>query len=271
MKPIALYKKFNHEYFYHFHKHSTDVEIEELGKTYGTWLNKNERLVDEILTGRKHPDELREETQKQLESLARAEAKFPNELPQDLRAEHFESETGFSHVEGKLRRLVDGQSHLVRLIKPAEYDKNYWFYKNSGSSPQHVFCSEFGLDLIEYLKAVTIANRAKLRNLRRAVAFRKDEVNQFWTLSPYLHYNLMELGYSWSASLTTLLKIAGKRFASEGRPFAGAAKFQLGYDERMPTHLLARMESMRDIACLKTGHYTTDYGIALPDRLSEPS
>ena len=269
MKPIALYTKFNQEYFYHFHKHSTDVEIEELGKVYTTWLRKHERLVNEILIGTAHPDELRDDAIRQLESLARAEAKFANELPQDLRAESFESETGFSHIEGKLRRLVDGQSHLVRLIKPAEYDKNYWYYKDGESIPQHVFCSEFGLDLIEYLKSVTIANRTKLKNLRRAVAFRMNEVNQFWTLAPYLHYNLMQLGYSWSTSITTLLKIASKRFTGEGRPFAGVAKLQLGYDERMPTHLLARMESMRDIACLKNGRYTTDYGIPLPNRLSE--
>jgi len=49
----------------------------------------------------------------------------------------------------------------------------------------------------------------------------------------------------------------------------GVAKFPLGYDERMPTHLLVRVESMRDIAFLKSGRYTTDYGIPLPDRYSE--
>lgn len=269
MKPIALYKKFNQEYFYHFHKHSTDLEIEELGKAYTTWLTKHERPVHEILLGKKHPDELRPDAVKHLESLARAEAKFPNELPQYLRAELFEAETGFSHIAGKLRRLVDGQSHLVRLIKPAEYDKNYWYYKDVESTPQHVFSSEFGLDLIEYLKIATIANQTKLRNLRRAIAFRQNDVIQFWALAPYIHYNLMRLGYSWSMSITTLLKIASKRFAGEGRPFAGVAKFRLGYDERMPTHLLARIESMRDIACLKSGRYTTDYGIPLPNRLSE--
>ena len=220
MEPVALYRTFSHDFFYNFHKHSTDLELEELGRHYDTWLDKNGRTVNGILTGKQSPDDLRQEARQELEFLARMEAKFPNELPQDIRGEHFESETGFSGLAGKLRRLVEGRSHLVRLIKPAEYDKNYWFYAASDNPPQHVFCHEFGLDLIEYLKAVEATNKRKLANLRKALAFRKKEVYQFWTLAPYLHHGLMRLGYPWNLSMMTLLKIAGRRFARERQPFA---------------------------------------------------
>ena len=267
MEPVALYRTFSHDFFYNFHKHSTALELEELGSHYDTWLDKNGRMVNGILTGTRPPDDLRQEARQELEFLARMEAKFPNELPQDIRGEHFESETGFSGLAGKLRRLVEGRSHLVRLIKPAEYDKNYWFYAASDSPPQHVFCHEFGLDLIEYLKGVEATNKTKLANLRKAVAFRKKEVYQFWTLAPYLHHGLMRLGYPWNLSMMTLLKIAGRRFARERQPFAGVARFQLGYDEKMPTHLLARMEAMRDVGCVQRGDYTARYGIEPPDRL----
>ena len=267
MEPIALYRTFSPEFFYNFHKHSTDLELDELGKKYRVWLDKHDRTVNAILKGQKPPGELRPEARKELEFLAEMEARFPNEQPQNIRGAHFESETGFSKLEGKLRRLVEGRSHVVRLIYPSEYDKNYWFYATSENPPQHVFCREFGLDLIEHLRGVTAARGPKLTNLGKALAFRQNEVNQFWALAPYLHHGLMQLDYPWRMSMTTLLKIAGRRFAREGAPFAGSAPFQLGYDEKMPTHLLARMEAMRDVACLRRGDYAERYGVEMPDWL----
>jgi len=41
MEPVALYRTFSQEDFYNFHKHSTDLELEELGKKYSTWLEKH--------------------------------------------------------------------------------------------------------------------------------------------------------------------------------------------------------------------------------------
>ncbi len=260
MEPIDLYRKFSPEFFYSFHKHSSDLELEELGSRYSRCLEKNDSNFNDILAGHKHPDELRPEIRRELEFLAAAEAKFPNELPLDVRAGLFQSETGFNEIQGELRRLVEGQTHLVRLIMPSEYDKHYWFYTGH-DPPQNVICREFGLDLIEYLKAVSIARRAKLRNLSRALAYKKNRVYQFWTLAPYLHMNLLELGCDWSKSMRTILKIASKRFFHEGQPFTGRTKYQLGYDERMPSHLLARIEALRDIDCLKRGEYAEKYDI----------
>ena len=267
MEPVQFYRTFSHEFFYNFHKHSTDLELEELGKKYDLWLEKSSRTVNGILTGTQQPDELRPEAKEELEFLAGMEAKFPNEVPQSIRGEQFESETQFSSIEGVLRGLVEGRSHLVRLITPSEYDKNYWFYSASEAPPQHVFSREFGLDVIEYLKGVKTANRARLRNLRRAIAFRRHGVCQFWALAPYVHVGLMKLGLLWQTSITMILKIAGRRFSQEGAPFAGSARFQLGYDERMPTHLLARMEAMRDVGCVRRGEYAERYGIVLPEEL----
>jgi len=267
MEPIALYRTFSQEFFYNFQKHSTDLELEELGDKYSVWLDKHGQTVNAILKGQQPPGELRPEAREDLEFLARMEAKFPNDLPQNIRGEHFESETGFSNLEGKLRRLVEGRSHLVRLITPSEYDKNYWFYAASEDPPQHVFSCEFGLDLIEYLKGVTTVNRPKLTTLGKALAFRRNEVYQFWALAPYLHDGLMQLGYPWQMSMTSLLKIAGRRFAQQGAPFAGSVRFQLGYDEKMPTHLLARTEAMRDVGAVRRGDYADRYGIAVPDWL----
>ena len=263
--PVGLYRKFSQEFFYKFHKHSSDVEIEELGKKYGTWLNKNSRIVNDILLGKKQPKDLRRDARRELEDLAAAEAKYDNELPLNIQGEYFEGETGFSDLKGELRRLVEGRSHLVRLVKPSEYDKNYWFYTEGESYPQNVFCREFGLDMIECLRGIQIAHRARLLNLRQAIAFQREGVCQFWALAPYLHHSFMELGYAWDRSIMTLLKIASKRFARDGQHFTGSTGFQLGYDERMPTHLIARMEAMRDIRCLKKGEYTKKFGIELPD------
>jgi hypothetical protein len=267
MEPIALYRTFSQEFFYNFHKHSTDLELEELGKKYRAWLDKHGKTVNAILKGRQSCGALRPEARNELEFLAEMEARFPNELPQNIRGEHFESETGFSSLKGKLRRLVEGRTHLVRLIHPSEYDKNYWFYATGENPPQHVFSREFGLDLIEHLRSVTATNRSKLANLGKALAFRQQEVWQFRTLAPYVHHSLMQLGYPWQMSMITLLKIAGRRFAQEGAPFTGSTRFQLGYDERMPSHLLARVEAMRDIERLRRGDYTSRYGIAVPDWL----
>jgi hypothetical protein len=266
MEPVDLYRKFDQEFFYNFHKYSTDIEIGEMGKKYGECLNKHGRVINGILTGKKCPDELRKDAREDLEYLARSEAKFPNEIPADIKGDHFEAETGFSAMEGALRRLVDGRTHLVRLIKPSEYDKNYWFYTEDNRPPQNVFCSEFGWDLIEFLKSVEIPKRSALGNLRKAISFQKFDISQFWTLGPYLHYYLMELGYSWTTSIQMILRIAGKQFRESNQPFMGVATFQLGYDERMPTHLLARMEALKDVACLKNGEYKQRFGIEFLDR-----
>ena len=75
----------------------------------------------------------------------------------------------------------------------------------------------------------------------------------------------MQLGYSWDTSLILILKIASRRYTREGHPFLGFTHHQLGYDERMPTHLLARIEAMRDIASLQSGEYKTKYGIDVPE------
>ncbi len=263
--PVELYRKFKQEFFYKFHKHSSDIEIGELRKKYATWLNKNGRIVNDVLLGKRQVKELRRESRRELDDLASAEAKYDNELPLNIQGEYFEGETGFSDLKGELRRLVEGRSHLVRLVKPSEYDKNYWFYTEGDSYPQNVFCREFGLDMIECLRGIQVAHRARLLNLRQAIAFQKEDVYQFWALAPYLHHSLMGLGYAWDMSMMTILKIASKRFARDGQPFAGSVRCQLGYDERMPTHLIARMEAMRDIRCLKKGEYSKKFGISLPD------
>ncbi|MFC1762061.1 hypothetical protein ACFL6U_08265 [Planctomycetota bacterium] len=269
MELIELYNKFNQEFFYNFDKHSTDLELEELGKRYRRCLGKNSQMINDILTGHKHPDELRKDARSELEDLAAAEAKFAKEIPTSVEGEHFEYETDFSSIAGQLRGMVEGRSHLVRLVKPSEYERNYWFYTQGEHRPQNIFCSEFGLDMIEYLKAIKINNRRKLADIRRAIGYRKYEVYQFWTVAPYLHNSLMKLGCSWSMSLMTIVKLAHKHFEDEGQPFAGLVKHQLGYDERMPTHLVARIEAMRDISCLKRGEYAQRYGLELPDWVSD--
>jgi hypothetical protein len=83
-----------------------------------------------------------------------------------------------------------------------------------------------------------------------------------------VHLGLMKLGYHWQMSVATIMKIAGQRYSQEGAPFAGSTRFQLGYDERMPTHLLARMETMRDVRCVKQGEYAERYGITVPEDLN---
>ena len=257
MDPVNFYQRFTVEFFYSFHKHSSDIELEELGKRYNTCLEKNRATISGILDGSKHPDDLRSETRQELESLADAEATFSNDVPVNIKAAHFDSETGFRRLHGELRRLVEGRTHLVRLIKPSEYGDD---------PPQNIFCQEFGLDLLEYLKGVRSTNKAKLTNLRKAIACRKNGIYQFWALAPYVHHRLMEIGCAWDISMMTLLKIAGRRYAKTRQPFAGRTKHQLGYDERMPTHLIARIEAMRDIACLTNGHYAEQYGINMPER-----
>ena len=263
MDPVHLYKRFRQDLFYSFQRHSTDLELDELGRRYSLFLEKHHDLLRDILTGDRSPNDLHRNIRSELESLAAAEAKFSNELPVNIQADHFEHETEFSDIAGKLRGLVEGQAHLARLVKPAEYDSNYWFYREGDDAPQNVFCSEFGLDLIAFLKAIRIDSAPKRANLRRAFAYRVGEVYQFWALAPYLHHTLMQRGTPWAQSLKTIFQIAGKRFEAEGSPFAGRTEFQLGYDERMPTHLIARMEAMRDIGCLQRGEYLKKYGIAL--------
>lgn len=70
------------------------------------------------------------------------------------------------------------------------------------------------------------------------------------------------------AALSYTCDASGRRISQEETPFAGSTRFQHGYDERMPTHLLARMEAIRDVGCVRSSEYARRYRIPLPEDLT---
>ena len=91
MDPIKFYRGFDQEFFYSFHKHSSDLELDELGKRYSLCLDRQGLTLGEILQGKRSPRELRDGTRQELESLAASEGTFANDLPLNVKGDHFES------------------------------------------------------------------------------------------------------------------------------------------------------------------------------------
>ena len=160
---------------------------------------------------------------------------------------------------GEQRRFAAGnvQYHLARLMFPLEYCHSWNDLHGIKQHPVNNACDYFGKEFIQYLATIPqeIIVKKDYDAFQEVVGL--DGSDFFWTLAPYVHLNLQERGISSHDSIARIIKWvtnkyekdrAGFHNLSRQFPFARLIEQEnmicfnpLGYDERMPSHLRARL------------------------------
>src|SRR3989338_2305154 len=279
---IDLYLEFE-EHFFHTRKTDTkspdkETEIRETASKYRRLLEQNRRTVDAILVNNSEPEGINREFYQELNELTKSEKKPANILLKKFNAEQLLEPYGFNSLNENQKRYINGRplSHLVRLILPKVYsnetiamDENIKdkVFKND-------FLSEFGQEFIKYMASIEtpISEVKDIHNL--IIGSEGTNAQIFWTLTPYIYHDLKERKntpekcmkkiFNWikndlerargiediDVSYITSLSYTDFYYFSTGTSRTlNTEKFGidelevLGYDERMPTHLRARLIS----------------------------
>ncbi len=149
--------------------------------------------------------------------------------------------------------------HLARLIFPEVYSAPWISYNGINKKLQNDFCSVFGKELIRYffmtpkkVKRVFLEH-SESDKFRKVVGTETHDVFLFWTLAPYIHQDLKQRGILPTRSAEKIVNWVKNAYFrgvsiedSDDRleycrfinPYIN---FNLGLDERMPSHLLARL------------------------------
>lgn len=166
--------------------------------------------------------------------------------PDDLRHKAGLPTTGNS---GPLARI---ECHLTRLIFPEKY-----VWKNQRKllkehQPSIDYSATFGIELLRYIP--NVRGTPSEDNFFNTLNSEGQDTFLFWTLSPYLYLNLQERGLSSEQSLDKITKwVATPSSINKGLRYnlyttatirthlSEATGSPLGLDERMPSHLKARL------------------------------
>ena len=158
-------------------------------------------------------------------------------------------------------RYIDGRVHfhLARLMLPEEYSKEMKRYYKIMASPQNTVCEKFGNDFINYAAETPAEVRKEFGVKTPADKFRVVTGSEglyvfiFWTLAPYIHLNLIERGLSQNESMIRIVSWVMESYDQHPESFNQLQHTEpvwdyffhgsshLGYDERMPSHLKARL------------------------------
>lgn len=116
----------------------------------------------------------------------------------------------------------------------------------------------FVKEWIAFVKTLHPENDYQGSNDLRAIRIEGESVVYFWTIAPYLHDELKRMGNTASESMARIfkwVKKASETMSSDAdeakfdhtsyHNYIPSSKFDyvLGYDERMPSHLLSRLLS----------------------------
>lgn len=152
-------------------------------------------------------------------------------------------------------------NHLYRLLLPDVYYKNDRGGRRKAG--QNKICSEFASDYIREISQRPAISWEEAKVLRNTIGGEGAGSRLFWTISPYINYELKNSGLSAASSIDKILSWVNtawqKQRESEGsgvvfnwettyirhidhRPFKPQyLDHHLGLDERLPSHLFAQL------------------------------
>lgn len=256
-QPIDLYKAFDQHFF-------RPSKREESAAEYRAFLEQWEERINGILPNPAATvDDL--SVYAELEKLEQWEHKHMSMIRKPVEGlkitiDDILRKTNVS-LEGRQRAYVAGRAelHLARLVFPEQYANNWNVYYGITERPSNQHCEEFARDLLHYFGTIPKQTKKKFLEVDDADRFREvvssegDAVFLFWTLAPYVHLNLKERSLSAEESAKKIVQWAQtahrERRDWDVRPelahthlvMAYVGQSVLGYDERMPTHLRARL------------------------------
>ncbi len=166
---------------------------------------------------------------------------------------------GIPDHENKMRLYGYIELHLNRLVFPDRYIRNIVKLTELGDLEiQNSTCEAYGKALVHY--AVSTATEEEVKEVQHIIGRDGDGVVMFWTLTPYIYHDLTQRGCSPEEAVRRIfdwtregceskyeMQIKGEhnrfRYVREYEPMLPFKLRILGYDERMPSHLMSRLLS----------------------------
>lgn len=169
-------------------------------------------------------------------------------------------EAGVKLTEHQKNYLVGRvELHLARLMFPETYSDRLFDFFGINQKLRNCFCPNFGKEFIRYVASTpkevkrTFLDYTNADKFRGVVGTESHDVFLFWTLAPYIHQDLKQRGILPSRSAERIVKWAIESYSNyptlaerdymlkHCRSIGHMINFPLGLDERMPSHLLARL------------------------------
>lgn len=271
-QPVDLYLDFDPAYF------ATKEDEQHHAAAYHELLRANRTTLNDIINKAAKPKDLPQKFYAELTRLAHQE-KTPCMQPLgSIESIDFLNRAGIQLTE-KQKPYVEGRIfyYLLRCLFPMYYptQEEHEFEKNGKQikklvtkfdqgiltkNPHNNTCIIFAVD---YLNYVTTLNPQRIQDVREIIDMIGTEgpgPDMFWSLAQYINANLQQMGNTPSGSMDKIFrwircayneahKVEGD-FSRNYFPETFFAKIgvyklkePLGYDERMPTHLRARLLS----------------------------
>ncbi|OGL62003.1 hypothetical protein A3C09_00735 [Candidatus Uhrbacteria bacterium RIFCSPHIGHO2_02_FULL_47_44] len=254
---IDFYQKFDPNYFY--------SDEQETGKQLYEQILQNSALVS-VLAGEASVGTLGDEVWDMLQELTRKEQKFGDVLSKGNTLDDLEpllEAAQISALSPDRRAYVGGRTvnHFYRFLFPQKYDRKLAHFDQENL---HAVPASFAKDFLQYVATMEEPNEEDADKISHMMSTEGSDVFVFWTLAPYMHDELMREGHDAKQSMERIFDWIREGF---DRQQAGenyvchfpAAEFVrtrdrfsvLGYDERMPSHLLARLNAKKVIEHLE--------------------
>lgn len=270
--PLELYQNFDPNFF----KREKPYGY-ELGDLYKLNLQAYGPDVEDVLIGKKEVVNLDREFWERLRELIPFEEKPAQSLrrisEQDFDPEqvlHDHGITPNSSWREYIGKFARTESHLFRLYAPEKYTDKWKYYSEYGhlrkafsekDNSKNKFCQQFVIDYLQYA-AASPEPSSEAQKVTDILDTEGPGTHFFWTFAPYVHVGLQEQGLSSETSMNKVInwvKEAWEEIPKEDgripvyscssipnkfkRPYSVdlAGYFILGLDERMPSHLQARL------------------------------
>lgn len=252
--------------FFHTRKKRIHDPIEEyersgFSREYDVLLDRNSERLDEALNDGSNVKRISPEVFRKLDDLAGNEIRHSERINHKI--DNFENLLGgygYSKLTEaqKSHLCVRTMIHLVRMLMPEDYsadDVTCVYPWLAGKEFSKDYCHSFGKELMESLPKICppdITESFIGQEISNRIGSEGIGVFTFWTLAPYVYLGLKELGNSQEDSFGKMFRwiMKGKEGFEFYPPYTnyksqGIHKLThtLGYDERMPSHLMSRLLS----------------------------
>ncbi|MDO8642892.1 MAG: hypothetical protein Q7R76_04930 [Candidatus Woesearchaeota archaeon] len=158
-------------------------------------------------------------------------------------------------------------AHLLRLMRPKDYVLKELHKDDLVNRAQNTVCETFAKEFIQWASQYHLSRNACYLAGQHGIGAEGDGPGLFWTVAPYVHAELKRRGMapdksmrkinSWALRAAAVWEGAGgsdgfsSGYLTPRMPSCNLDSY-LGYDERMPTHLGARLQA---VELVKTGFH----------------
>jgi len=245
-EPVDYYLGFDSNFFY-------ERDNTEMSTQYARFLNQYRDLINGYLLSTQTPtDKYPADFTRELKDLAKNERKPWWKLQKDVDEDRLLELAGIAPNEG-ISSFVIGriQYHLARLMFPLDADNVGDGTRALLASCQSPSGTTFTLDYLAYATSIVGESSDSISEVLGADA---KSAMYVWKAIQYVHLGLREAGYSQTESMRTIFEwLRGNKIILLGLEDDLARAYHqldhlrfdardiLGFDERMPTHLRARM------------------------------